>query len=98
MYRRLDKNYYSGSRDALLFPNNYHALLSRRTVYILVHNGSLNLFGTHLRRCELCHQENNIDRDHVLECYSTIIDNLSVKSHFLKLLTAGMKQRRAEHW
>ena len=51
------------------------------------YNGSLNLFGTHLRRCELCHQENNIDGidgDHVLECYSTI-DNLSVKSHFLKL-------------
>ena len=90
--RRLDKNNYSGSRDMLLFPNNY-ALLPRRTVYILL-QWKFNLFGTHFRRCELCHQAKNIDRNHVLEC--STIDNLTVKSHIIKLLSIRMKQRRAE--
>jgi hypothetical protein len=91
--RRLDKNNYSGSRDTLLFPNNY-ALLPRRTVYILL-QWKFNLFGTHFRRCELCLQEKNIDRDHVLECSS--IDNISVRNHILQLLSARMKKRRVEN-
>ena len=91
--RRLDKNNYTGRRDMLLFPNNY-ALLSRRTVYILL-QWKFNLFGTHFRRCELCQQKDNIDRDHILSCSS--IDNLSVRIHIMKLLSNRMKKRRVEN-
>ena len=63
--RRLDKNNYAGNRDMLLFPNNY-ALLSRRTIYILL-QWKFNLFGNHFRKCAICQQE-NIDREHILSC------------------------------
>jgi hypothetical protein len=90
--RRLDKNNYPGRRDSLLFPNNY-ALLSRRTIYILL-QWKFNLFGNHFKRCEICLSSDDIDRDHILECSS--INNLSIKILILKLLSKRMKKRRIE--
>ena len=87
--RRLDKNNYLGQRDTLLLPNNY-ALLSRRTIYVLL-QWKFNLFGNHFKRCEICLETSGVDREHILIC--SVFNNRQINDHILNLLSTRMKRR-----